>query len=41
MLNPLIYILAEKGNREASPVQTINDLFPVYRDRIIADVIDT
>jgi hypothetical protein len=41
MLNPLIYILAEKGNRGASPGLTMKDLFSVYRDRSIADVIDT
>jgi len=41
MLNPLIYILAEKGNRGASSGPTMNDLFSVHRDRSIAEVIDT
>jgi len=41
MLDPLIYILAEKGNGGASPVPTIKVLLSVHRDRRIADVIDT
>jgi hypothetical protein len=41
MLNPLIYILAEKRNRGVSPGSTMKDPFSVHTDRSIADLIDT